>query len=163
MGKNNNYIETKQKTKSNLTQINNKIFQSWSFGTINIRSRKDKDEGGKIYLIAKEISKAKLSFCCLQEVKYRNSGNKLIQLDNGEKFEFYWCGNKKRREAGVGFLIKVDPNVIIKDYDTLDPRIITMDLKIYGFNLRIVNVYAPTNSDKNENQKDLFYKKLLNV
>ena len=112
-------------------------------------------------MIAKEISKAKLSFCCLQEVKYRNSGNKLIQLDNGEKFEFYWCGNKKRREAGVGFLIKVDPNVIIKDYDTLDPRIITMDLKIYGFNLRIVNVYAPTNSDKNENQKDLFYKKLL--
>ena len=114
-------------------------------------------------MVAKEVARIGLSFCCLQEVKYRNSGNKLIELDNGEKYEFYWCGKKKRREAGVGFLIKVDPNIIIKDYNMLDPRIITMNLMVHGFNLKIVNIYAPTNADDNENLKDLFYKNLQKV
>ena len=86
-----------------------KNFHKWSFGTINIRSGKEKDEGAKMYLIAKEVARAGLTFCCIQEVKYRNSGKKLIRLDSGEEFEFHWCGRQKRREAGVGFLIKVDP------------------------------------------------------
>ena len=47
-----------------------------SFGTINIRSGKKKDESAKIYFVTKEVMKAGLRFCCLQEVKYRNSGEK---------------------------------------------------------------------------------------
>ena len=105
-------------------------------------------------MVSKEVARMGLTFCCLQEIKYRNSGNKLIQLDSGEKYEFYWCGKKRRPEAGVGFLIKVDSNVIIKDYNMLDPRIITVDLMVYGLNLKILNVYAPTNADENENLKD---------
>ena len=60
-----------------------------------------KDEGATMYLVAKETEKAGLSFCCLQEVKYRNSGKKLIRLDNGVSYEFQWCGMKKRREHTV--------------------------------------------------------------
>ena len=82
-----------------------KLFKTWTFGTVNIRSGKEKDEGGKTYAIAKQIAKLKLSFCCIQEVKYRNSGKKLIKLDSGKKYEFHWSGMKKRREAGVGMLI----------------------------------------------------------
>jgi len=111
-------------------------------------------------MVAKEITKAGLTFCCLQEVKYLNCGKKLIRLDTGENFEFHWCGKKKRREAGVGILIRVDPNICIKENDIQDPRIMAMDLKLYGFNIRLVNAYAPTNSDGTENQKDLFYRQL---
>lgn len=131
---------------------NNQAFKVWSFGTINIRSGKEKDKGAKIYLTAKEVAKASLSFCCLQEVKYRNTGKKFI--------EFHWCGMKRRREAGVGLLIRVDPNIVINDIDISDPRIISINLKIYGFNTRVVNVYAPTESDCSENKKDTFYKLL---
>ena len=60
---------------------------------------------------------------------------------------------KKRREAGVGFLIKVDPNINIKETNILDPRMMALNLKIYGFNIRIVNVYAPTESDSNNSKK----------
>lgn len=28
-----------------------------------------------------------------------------------------------------------------------DPRIKTLDLKVYGFNIRDINIYAPTNSE----------------
>ena len=81
-------------------------------------------------MIAKEVARQNLTFCCLQEVKYRNSGKKLINLDTGEKFEFHWCGMKKRREAGVGILIQVDQNIVIKDPDVQTPRLMGIDLKI---------------------------------
>ena len=35
-----------------------------------------------------------------------------------------------------------------------------MNLVIYGFNLRVVNVYSPTDSDDSENKKDIFYRQL---
>ena len=114
-------------------------------------------------MVAKEAAAAGLTFCCLQEVKYLNSGKKLVRLDTGENFEFHWCGNRKRRKAGVGFLIRVDPRITIKDPDTQDPRIMAINLNVYGFNIRVVNAYAPTNSDGSENQKDAFYKQLKKV
>ena len=113
-----------------------------------------------MYSITKEIDKAGLTFCCLQEVKYRNSGKKLIRLDNGVSYEFHWCGMKKRREAGVGFLIRVDHNIVITETDVLDPRVIAINLKIHGFNTRIVNVYSPTETESSKGKKDSFYRLL---
>ena len=139
------------------------MFKKWKFGTINIRSGKEKDEGAKLYSITKQVAKAGLSFCCLQEVKYRNSGKKLIVLDSGEQYEFHWCGMKKRRTAGVGLLIKVDKDIAITDPDVNDPRVISANLTLYGFRVRIVNAYSPTESDCSENKKDDFYKALRNA
>ena len=102
----------------------NNSFKTWEFGTVNIRSGKEKDEGAKIYAIAKQAAKLKLSICCLQEVKYRNTGNKLIELDSGEKYEFHWCGMKKRREAGVGVLNKCDKDILISHPDVKDHQMI---------------------------------------
>ena len=110
------------------------------------------------YCIAKEASKAGLSFCCLQEVKYLNNNSKVITLDTGEKFEFHWCGRKKRREAGVGILIKVDSQIEISDPDIQDARVMAINIRIYGFNLRIINVYSPTDVGGSPNEKDNFYR-----
>ena len=146
--------------KINVKNVNDKSFKYWKFGTINIRSGKQKDEGAKIYSITKQVAKLNLSFCCLQELKYRNTGKQLITLDSGEKYEFHWCGMRKRREAGVGMLIKIDKEIVVKDPDLEDPLIIAIDMKVYGFNVRVVNVYAPTESGGSELQKDSFYKSL---
>ena len=108
----------------------NKGFKYWKFRKVNIRSGKEKDEGSKIYGIAKQVAKLNLTFCCLQEVKYRNNGKKLVELDSGEKYEFHWCGMKKRREAGVGILIKCDKDITIDGPDYEDPRIIAFNMKI---------------------------------
>ena len=145
------------KTENHSTSKN---FLDWAFGTVNIRSGKEKDEGAKIYSIAKTINNAKLSFCCIQEVKYRNSGHKIIKLDTGEQYEFHWCCTKKRREAGVGILIKIDKQVEIQNTDYEDPRIMSINLKIYGFCLRVVNAYAPTETGGSKNEKDTFYRNL---
>ena len=76
------------RTKEKNNVYSNKSFESWKFGTINIRSGKEKDEGSKIYCIAKQVAKLNLTFCCLQEVKYRGCGSKLIVLDSGEEFQY---------------------------------------------------------------------------
>ena len=81
-------------------------FYTWKFGSINIRSGKEKSEGSKMYIIAKQVAQANLSFCCLQEVRHRNTGRKIISLDTGEEYLFIWCGQKRRRDAGVGILIR---------------------------------------------------------
>ena len=111
-------------------------------------------------MIAKEVARQNLAFCCLQEVKYRKSGKKLINLDTGEKFEFHWCGMKKRREAGVGILIRVDQDIVIKDPDVQTPRLMAFDLNLFGFRVRLVIVYAPTESGSSESSKDDFYRSL---
>ena len=59
---------------NNLNDYQNTNMYFWNFGTINIRTGNEKDEGYKLYSIANEVAKANLSFCCLQEVRYRNHG-----------------------------------------------------------------------------------------
>ena len=143
--------------------INNYPYHLWKFGTMNIRSGKEKSEGARIYTITKEVANAKLSFCSLQEVKYRGNGNEIISLPSGEKYAFIWCGMKKRREAGVAILIKVCSDIEFEEPDILDPRLIAINIQIRGFKLRLINVYSPTNSDGSEAAKDLFYKKIRNA
>ena len=68
---------------------------------------------------------------------------------------------KKRRTVGVGILIKCDKNVEIDGPDSEDPRLLCFNLKIYGFNIRLVNVYAHTEISGSTNQKDIFYRSLF--
>ena len=101
-----------------------------------------------------------LAFCRLQEVRWRESGAKLVTLDTGEKFEFHWSGYKKKREAGVGILIRVHPDIEINTPNVATPRLIAIDIKVHGFNLRVVNCYAPTQVNSTDAQKQLFYAEL---
>ena len=136
---------------STTTTTTNTHFKKWSFGTINIRSGKEKEEGAKIYAVVKEVNRAGLLFCCLQEVKYRNTGSKLIALDTGESYEFHWCGKKRRREAGVGIIIRIHSDIVINSPDVNDPNIISVNLRIHGFNIRVINGYSPTECGGSDN------------
>ena len=71
-----------------------------------------------------------------------------------------WSGPKRRREAGVAFLIKVEQGISYSKPDVEDPRLIAMNITIHGFKLRIVNLYSPTDTDGSAQQKDVFYRKV---
>ena len=150
----------KKKIKKSKKIFRNENFKSWNFATINIRSGTEKDEGAKMYAISKELVKYDIAFCCLQEVRWRDVGSKIIRLDTGEAFEFHWSGYKKKRQAGVGILIRIHNDINISSPDFTDPRVMAMDIKVHGFNIRIVNGYAPTEADGTEQQKLLFYSSL---
>ena len=113
-----------------------------------------------MYAITKEVARAGLSICLLQEVRYRNNGTRRISLDTGEEYDFIWSGPKRRRDAGVAILTKVDKDIITSEPDIQDPRVIAMNITVQGFKLRIVNVYSPTNTDGTISQKDYFYRRI---
>jgi exonuclease III len=111
-----------------------------------------------MYSIAKEAAKAKLQVCCLQEVRYRNIGSKVTVLNNDESYTFFWSGQKKHRNAGVGILIKKNKDITFEESDIRDPRVLAMNIQVKGFRIRLVNDYSPTNCDGSESQKDAFYR-----
>lgn len=88
-------------------------YKQWCFGTLNIRTGNENDDGAKIYSMAKEMSRTKMQFLLLQEVRWRGIESKLIELNNGDKFEFLWSGYKRKREVRVGILIKISKNIEI--------------------------------------------------
>ena len=59
-------------------------------------------------------------FLLLQEVCWRGTGNKLIELNTGEEFEFHWRGYNRKHEAGVGILIRSNKNIQIENPDLSD-------------------------------------------
>ena len=67
---------------------------------------------------------------------------------------------KQRRKVGVGILIRADQNIAIKDPDIQTSQLMGFDLKVIGFNVRFVIVYAPTESGSSESSKDDFYRSL---
>ena len=77
-------------------------FYSWNFGTINIRSGKEKSEGSKMYMITKQVAQTKLSFCC-QEVRHRNTSNKITSLDTGKNTTSYGVAKNKGEMQGLEF------------------------------------------------------------
>ena len=155
----NNDMSHTYKCYSNNVNLESKMHE-WEFGTLNVRSGKEKLEGARMYMITKEVARAKLSFCCLQEVRHRKSGKKIIQLDTGDRYSFLWCGYKKKRMAGVGILIKLEPGITYDDPDFNDPRIMAVNMIIHGFKIRVVSCYSPTNVSESESAKDDFYRKL---
>ena len=136
-----------------------KGFYQWKIGTLNIRTGKEKSEGARMYTIVKEIARLKLSICCIQEVRHRNYGEKMIRLNTGECYKFYWSGMKKRREYGVGILVKDDTNIKVSEPDIKNARLMATNIEIRGFKIRLVNAYAPT-EEASENLKDVFYRDL---
>ena len=91
-------------------------------------------------------------------MRYRGTGRNIIELDSGQKYEFLWCGQNKRRDKGVGFLIKQDKQISYSDPDFQNPRIMSMNVNVYGFKVRAVCVYSPTNCDGTQQMKDDFYR-----
>ena len=100
-------------------------------GTINVRTCKD-DE--KLERVVQEVHKAKIEICALQEVRRLNQGSATVKCDNA-KYEIHWSGNSLERHHGVGFIIKIDPNVELINVEYLNARVIV-------FYARSIDVYS---------------------
>ena len=130
-----------------------KLYHNWKIGTINVRTGKDDD---KLERIVKEIDKAGLIVCGLQEVRRLNKGSAIIKTETSKEYEIYWSGQQMKRHHGVGIVIKNDPNIDVLDIIPVNPRLIVADVNVYGCCLRIINCYAPT-EESTLSMKNAFY------
>ena len=128
----------------------------WKIGTINIRTGKD-DE--KLENAVRQINKAGISICGLQEVRRLRTGSAIIKTEvDGimSKYEVYWSGNTVKRQHGVGIAVKVENGIDIVEVTPVNARIIVLDIVVYGCALRVINCYAPTENDSDA-AKTAFY------
>ena len=70
-----------------------------------------------------------------------------------------WSGFKYKKQAGVALIIKKDANITIDDAEYINSRIITASVTVYGYKLKFITCYSPTDCS-NEDQKVVFYNNL---
>ena len=134
----NNHLNRKSKQ---ISKKDPNHYQQWSLGTINVLSGKQKE--GKINSIVYEIERANLLVCAIQELRFPGQGNMNISGLKSD-FDLYWSGHARKKTDGVGVLIK-NNNKIISDVavtfsSKLPARIMAVELKIAGFEVKIINV-----------------------
>ena len=57
----------------------------------------------------------------------------------------------------MGILVKQFKGITFNESDVLDPRMMALNMKIKGFNIRVVNDYSHTNCGNGlDNQKNIY-------
>lgn len=78
------------------------------------------------------------------------------------KYEFYWTGFKRKREYGVGIAIRQIPGIEVGEVTYISERMMTVELIIFGFSVKIISAYAPTELAK-DSAKIKFYRELKKI
>ena len=137
--------------------MRNKNFHLQRIGTINIHTGKDDQ---KTERVIHEVAKAKLSVCCVQEVRCLNNSVITNKQNNVEqKYELCWSGHAAKRQHGVGIAIKVDEGIETEEITLVGSRIIVANVLLYGCSLRVIFCYVPIEEDS-DSSKNIFYSKL---
>ena len=79
-------------------------------------------------------------------------------------YTFYYSGksNDSPREYGTGFMVFGKARNAVIGFNPVDERLCTLRIRGKFFNYTLINVYAPTEENDNE-EKDVFYEKLVEV
>jgi exonuclease III len=103
----------------------------------------------------------------LQEVRQLNSGAEIIEINDDFKYEFHWSGYAKKREAGVGILIRSCKDIVIEEVNYINPTLLTAAVIFYVYRLKVIVAYAPPNCENDvgtrEQQNNAFYADLHKV
>jgi exonuclease III len=106
--------------------------------------------------IIREISTMKMDVVVLTETKKKGAGSELLG-----NYIHLFSGVKKyeRAKRGVSVLINKKWKGSIKNWESIDERILKLDMNIWGYKLTIIGIYAP-NEDNKTTVKDEFFANL---
>ena len=106
-----------------------------------------------------EVKNYNIDITILSETKRKGCGNE--EVDGCIHF---WSGVEKhqRASAGVSIIIKNSLKKFIDNYEYVSERILTVTLKIYGYETIVVGVSAPKESTENL-IKEQFNEQLSNI
>ena len=74
------------------------------------------------------------------------------------KYELYWPGHAAKRQHEVSIAIKVEIGIDIEEIIPVSARIILANVLLYGWSLRVICCYAPSEEDS-DSSKNIFYNK----
>jgi hypothetical protein len=100
-----------------------------------------------------EINIMKMDLAVLTETKKKGTGSETLG-----NYIHHFNGVKKyeRAKRGVSVLINKKWKGSIKNWVSIDERILKLDMNIRGYKLTVIGIYAP-NSDNGATAKDEFF------
>jgi exonuclease III len=108
-------------------------------------------QSGKVAEIADELLKYNSDITALQEIRWKVYGR-----IKKPRYILLYSGAETQGEHGVGFIIKRSLEYSIIDFEPINSRLCKTRIKGKFYNTTIVNVYAATESAKEE-RKERFY------
>ena len=106
--------------------------------------------------IIREISTVKMDVVILTETKKKVAGSELLG-----NYIHLFSGVKKyeRAKREVSVLLNKNRKGSIWNWESIDERILKLDMNIWGYKLLIIGIYAP-NEDNKTTVKDEFFANL---
>lgn len=125
------------------------IYATWNVQGISTKKQE----------IYEQLNKYKVDIAALTETKKKGSGYE----EYGEYILFFSGVPKdKRARAGVAISIHKKLKSCIRSWEEIDERLLKMELNIWGHEIILLAVYAPTD-DSNMELKDAFENNLINL
>ena len=134
------------------TGANIKLRKPIKFGTWNVRSLL---QVGKLNLLENELARLSIKICGFSEVWWTGKGH--FMKDTGHKVVY--SGSDQKHRQGVALWLHSDIANSLISYEPISPRLICATLRATPQNITVIQVYAPTTSD-NEDDQEQFYEDL---
>jgi hypothetical protein len=122
-----------------------------NIGTWNVRTL---HQDGKTELFIREIQRYKWDIIGLAETHWIGNGMKTV-----DGYDIVFAGHSSKHVGGVGLLLSKKARQAMIDVQSNSNRLIYARFQGQGFNLSVIQAYAPT-ADSNDNDIDEFYDKL---
>jgi hypothetical protein len=116
-------------------------------GTWNVRSMYE----GKLEIVKKEMGRVGVELLGVSELRWTGKG----YFQSGD-YKMYYSGHETERKNGVAVICGNDMARTVLGYNPVNDRIMTIRLQGKPVNMTIVQVYAPTANDTEE-EHDKFY------
>jgi exonuclease III len=123
--------------------------KSAKVGTWNVRSL---IEIGKLEMLEKELEAFNIQLCGLSEVWWKGKGH--FTTDAGHKVIF--SGEENQQRKGVGFWLHKSTAKCLISYEPVNSRMMSVSIRAAPQNLTLIQVYAPTAADTQE-EHDRFF------
>ena len=113
---------------------------------------------GKLQELTHKMDRYRWNILGLCEMRWKNLGETTTE----DRHKVFFSGKENKHERGVGLLVHKDIVNTVVGCRPVSSRLITIRLRAVPFNITIVQVYAPT-SDNDNNEIEKFYGQPQNV
>lgn len=105
--------------------------------------------------VFKELHAYRIDIAVLSETKKKGQGNSYT-----DEYIYFWSGVSKDKRAKADVIVAINKKIETKitNWNPIDERILTVDLRIKGRDIKIFGIYAPTDDSDLNTKKDFFDK-----
>ena len=112
---------------------------------------------GKLEVVKQELARVNIDILGISELKWTGMGE-----FNSDDHYIYYCGQEALRRNGVAIMVNKRVRNAVFGCNLKNDRMISVCLRGKPFNVRVIQVYAPTNNTE-EAEVERFYEDLQDL